>query len=298
MCVISTCGRGCMLSKLSNAQIFQSYSVRFHQILFCLIFSLCPWLSHKRIPNFGKEKLRSIIAFAWTLPCEEVEKSQRKRGNYCQWLHSSTPKCQFFSFGANHNSASNDVYHRFWWHKQRQKDIGKFWETSKHHRLPTPSQTWIPFKPEQTLHGVAETSFPDTDLISRLPVSKGVRKGIAMVASSKCKQETYSEEYYCHIKIKYHIHPWCIILSFLSRFIKRKAKADVKWSWRISKSCFLSRFHHLSPSFTFWTSNLLPYGEDDTRNTHDLTIENLGGSDWEGPRVRQSTWVIYIFQIR
>lgn len=159
--------------KLSNAQIFKSYSVRFHHS-FLLVFSLCPWLSHQFIPILGKEKLRSIIAFPWTLPCEEVEKSQRKRGNYCQWLHSSTPKCQFFFFRCKSLTASNDVYHRFWWHKQRQKDIGKIRKkTSKHHQFANAVLTWIPFKPWQTLHGVAETSFPDADFDFQASSFKG-----------------------------------------------------------------------------------------------------------------------------
>lgn len=47
---------GCMLYKLSNAQIFKSYSVRFHQILFCLFFLCildCPTSASQIL---GKEK--------------------------------------------------------------------------------------------------------------------------------------------------------------------------------------------------------------------------------------------------
>ena len=125
MCVISTCGRGCMLSKLSNAQIFQSYSVRFHQILFCLIFSLCPWLSHKRIPNFGKRKAKIHHRICLNPPVWGSWEKPEEEGQLLSMASQFDSKMSVFSFGANHNSASNDVYHRFWWHKQRQKDIGK-----------------------------------------------------------------------------------------------------------------------------------------------------------------------------
>lgn len=125
------------------------------------------------------------------------------------------------------------------------------------------------------LTGMAETSFPDTDLISRLPVLKGGIQGVAMVASSKCKQETYSEEYYCHIidqvshtSLMYHSSHFFLVLS-KKESLKRTSNDHEGFQNRAS----LSRFHLLSPSFTFWMSNLLPYGEDDTRNTHDLTTK-------------------------
>lgn len=132
-------------------------------------------------------------------------------------------------------------------------------------------------------------------LISRLPVSKGVRKGVAMVASSKYKQETYSEEYIATSRSSITYILDVSFLSFLSCFIKKESlKRTSNDLEGFQNRASLSRCHLC----TFWTSNLLPYGEDDTRNTHDLIEEFRGVLIERDPglaaRIAEAKYLSYI----
>lgn len=192
ICVLYLHGCGCMLSQIvecSNIQIILSAFPPFFSACFFLCVLDCPTSPS---PILGKEK--------HFLEPSRVRKLRKARGRGATTVNGFTVRLQnvrFFSFGANHwqhqmmCTIGFDGINRDIRHKENEWNI----------KTSTIYQRGLNMDSLQalaTLHGVAETSFPDTDLNSRLPVSKGVAKcsqGVAMVASSKCKQETYSEEY-------------------------------------------------------------------------------------------------------